>query len=65
MARRNAAAHRRLNFEVICVAARNGSEHIPRPYPKVEADVAFVREWLIHALVLAFIAALVAITVLH
>ena len=55
----------RLNFEVIWVAVRNTPEHIAPRSPKSEADVAFVREWLVHALVLTAIAALVAITVLH
>jgi len=40
-------------------------EHIASHSSKPEADVAFVREWLIHALVLAIIAVLVAITVMH
>ena len=55
----------RLNFEVICVAPGNASEHIAPPSSKSEADVAFVREWLVHAAVLAIILALIAITVLH
>lgn len=57
--------HAPLNFEAIWVAARNASEHIAPLSPNSEADVAFVREWLVHALVLTAIAALVAITVLH